>query len=411
MGIESEQLVFDYLSRIGDLAHGTTMTAAERARLVGGLRTEIDRLRAEQGGAQSKAAVRKILSRLGKPEDVVAGAAGGGGTAGRAPGTGTEVPGPREGSGADRSGGPAKDLFGKDRPGKDLFGKELFGKGRSGEEPSGDDRFGEESKISLWKRAAPRRSSQPEPPAPPPVTASRGASAPHLAGMDELGPEESDPDWWRLDPTPYGDGGGGGRAAGETVPGFVGGIELPELLKPPQDPDKTVGTRPGAGAADAKVPAPRPGGEQGGAAVGEGVEAAGGVRRRVLWPGGLPFRRGGSSGPRTGGVVEWAAALLLVAGAVAGSLIPLGVGWLAAWWSPRLSRTEAKWAAAGMPGVVAGGTLVWLWGRMDGRWGERIAQGGEGLSQALSGTWPVLLRIAAVASALFLVWRARRPKG
>ncbi|OEV08062.1 hypothetical protein AN218_27815, partial [Streptomyces nanshensis] len=109
-------------------------------------------------------------------------------------------------------------------------------------------------------------------------------------------------------------------------------------------------------------------------------------------------------------VVELAAVVLLLAGAAVGSLIPLGAGWLAAWWSPRLRRTEAKWAAAGMPGLVVIGTMVWLWGRSDRRWGEPLRQGGDALGQALTETWPVLLRIAAVASALFLLWRARRPR-
>jgi hypothetical protein len=108
--------------------------------------------------------------------------------------------------------------------------------------------------------------------------------------------------------------------------------------------------------------------------------------------------------------VEWASAALLVAGAVIGSLITLGVGWLAAWWSPRLSRTEAKWAVAGMPGLVAAGTAVWLWGRIDGRWGEPIAEGGKELGRALTDAGPVVLRVAAIASALFLAWRARRPR-
>ncbi|OEV30105.1 hypothetical protein AN219_12805, partial [Streptomyces nanshensis] len=91
MGIESDKLVFDYLSRIGDLAHRTPMTAAERARLVSGLRGRIDRMRAEAGGAESKAAVKKILTQLGRPEDVVAA----GGASGGAPG----------GSSGDPSGG------------------------------------------------------------------------------------------------------------------------------------------------------------------------------------------------------------------------------------------------------------------------------------------------------------------
>ncbi|MFC4494514.1 hypothetical protein ACFPA8_10260 [Streptomyces ovatisporus] len=400
MGIESDQLVFDYLSRIGDLAHSTSMTAAERARLVNGLRGEIDRMRAEQGGAESKAAVRKILSRLGRPEEVVAGAGGG------------AVPAPR----------PAASGTGS-------AGADRFGGG------TGDGTGSRDSKVSLWKRGTARRASSDEPSAPaaPPVTASRGASAPHLAGMDELGPEESDPDWWRVDPSPYGDG-GGRRTFGEPVPGFVGGIEIPELLKPPPRPGEESGAgKPGGGGAAAAVPGARkPAGParpadpadrvdrvdpvdpvdmvKGAAGDGDaGVVAGAGGRLGGLWPGRAALR--GRGGPRVGGIVEWTAAVLLVAGVVAGSLIPLAVGWLAAWWSPRLSRTEAKWAAAGMPGIVAGGAVVWVWGRIDGRWGERIPQGGDALGQTLTDAWPVLLKVAAVASALFLAWRARRPKG
>ncbi|GGO46203.1 membrane protein [Streptomyces daqingensis] len=374
MGIESDQLVFDYLSRIGDLAHSTSMTAAERARLVNGLRGEIDRMRAEQGGAESKAAVRKILSRLGRPEDVVTGAGG-------------SVPAPRGGTSG--SGSASGDRYGGDRYGGGT------GTGTGGGTGSG------EPKVSLWKRGTSRRGlpGEPSAPAEPQVTAARGASAPHLAGIDELGPEESDPDWWRVDPSPYGDS--GGRTFGKPVPGFVGGIEIPQMMKPPPVPGEEGGqSKDGAGAAV-------PGAREAGAPVDVVEDAGGGAGRlRGLWRG-----RGAQGGPRAGGVVEWTAAVLLVAGAVAGSLIPLAVGWLAAWWSPRLSRVEAKWAAAGMPGLVAGGAVVWVWGRIDDRWGERIPQGGDALGQVLAEAWPVLLKIAAVASALFLAWRARRPRG
>jgi hypothetical protein len=47
-----------------------------------------------------------------------------------------------------------------------------------------------------------------------------------------------------------------------------------------------------------------------------------------------------------------------------------------------------------------------LWGRVDGRWGEPIPNGG--MPDALAATWPVVVRTAAIASALFLLWRARR---
>jgi hypothetical protein len=65
-----------------------------------------------------------------------------------------------------------------------------------------------------------------------------------------------------------------------------------------------------------------------------------------------------------------------------------------------------KWAVVGLPGAVVAGGLVWLWGRLTGRWGEPIPE--EGMREAIAGTWPWVVKGAAVASALYLVWRARR---
>ncbi|GAA2426603.1 hypothetical protein [Streptomyces macrosporus] len=327
MGIESEQLVFDYLSRIGDLAHSTSMTAAERARLVNRVRADIDRRRAESGGADTVAGTRKILAALGRPEEVVAQ-------------EGVSVPLPREPKPAEEQG-----------------------------------------------RTVPPTAAAP----------------PHLAGIDELGPEESDPDWWRkgLGTPRYAEG---GRMS---VGGFVGGIELPELLDPPQEPEKTG--KPGKPGRTEKVPG------AGGGAEAAAPPAAPAAAAAPAEPGGLLARlwraraAKGAGGPRAGGVVELLAAALLVAGAVMGSLVPLGLGWLAAWWSPRLSRVEAKRAVLIVPGTVAAAALVWLWGRAEGRWGEPIAEGG--LGEAVGDAWPWTLRAAAVAGALYLVWRARRPRG
>ncbi|WP_430523751.1 hypothetical protein [Streptomyces drozdowiczii] len=89
-----------------------------------------------------------------------------------------------------------------------------------------------------------------------------------------------------------------------------------------------------------------------------------------------------------------------------GSLLALAGGWLLAYSSRKLSRAEAKWAAMGLPGAVAAAALVWLWGRMDGRWGTPIPE--HGMKDALGDVWPITVRTAAVASALFLLWRARR---
>ena len=64
-----------------------------------------------------------------------------------------------------------------------------------------------------------------------------------------------------------------------------------------------------------------------------------------------------------------------------------------------------------MPGLVAGGTLVWLWGRTTDKWGEHLDDGGKAMVDALGEAGPVVLRVAAVASAVCLVVLARRPKG
>jgi hypothetical protein len=71
MGIESDKLVYDYLSRVGDLAQ-TAMASADRMRLVAQLRGDIDR---QRGGSDSEATVRRILGKLGTPDEVVEAAA------------------------------------------------------------------------------------------------------------------------------------------------------------------------------------------------------------------------------------------------------------------------------------------------------------------------------------------------
>ncbi|MGW7052138.1 hypothetical protein [Streptomyces sp. NPDC054887] len=345
MGIESDQLVYDYLSRVGDLAQQHKLPSAARMRLVAGLRDEIDRQRARFGTPDSPAAVRRILGRIGPPDELVARAASGGalpvGEAGPAAGTekGTPVVLPEQRAKPKKAGG----------------------------------------RIPRPRDRASGPESVPRP---------AGASPPHLAGTDELGPRGSEPDWWRVEPGPFG--------LGVDVPGFVGGVEVPEILRPPP-------------------PAPDEGEEEGAAAGADGVEQAParerGLLRRALprlWrrtapaPAAVPAEE--ARAPFS--VLLAAAAALLVLGAVLGNWLALAGGWLLAYASRRMSRAEAKWAVLGLPGVVAAGALVWLWGRTEGRWGEPVAR--DAMDEALSGTWPVVVRVAAVASALHLLWRARR---
>lgn len=364
MGIESDQLVYDYLSRVGDLAQQRQLPSADRMRLVAGLRQEIERRRS--AADDSPGAVRRILGGLGAPEEIVAGAGG------VQPAATGAAEGDTAGAGAERAAS-------EKRP--DLEKR-----------PAGDGRAGR----------------------PQPSVPSRGASPVHLAGTDELtGPGTvpgqrtgGEPEWWRVDvPGFTADGPGprpgaeptGAFGVGAEVPGFTGGIELPEILKPPPPP----------GAADPKQPAPD-------AAPGAAEKPRPNLLRRLVTrrrpaPAEAAPAAPAAAPRRVIAPMVLLAALLLIAGAVSGSLIALALGWLVAYGGTRLlSRNEARLAALGLPGLVAGGALLWLWGRGTGRWGEPLPM--DRFAEALSDTWPVVVRVAAVASAAYLLWRAARPR-
>lgn len=360
MGIESDQLVFDYLSRVGDLAQQQQLTSGDRMRLVSTLRGEIDRQRAKAiGGPDSAAVVQRILGRLGTPDEIVEAAGEGGVEAVLSSRTSRRVLPRQRRATAD---------------GSDL--RDAARNGKRGEEPVGFEK---------------------EPAAPFPT-------GPHLAGTDELGSGGEGPEeWWRADPGPFG-------GLGTSVPGFTGGVEVPEILKPPRAEDDEDGDD----------------GEEadGEEADGEGEE---GPARHRLIPRRLRRRTAPAKAkaeaeeeaeeeaplraplvPR-GSPFLLLAALLLVTGAVLGNLIVLGCGWFLAYFSRRLTRPQAKWAVLGLPGLVAAGGVVWLWGRTEGRWGAPLSLQVEGaMGDALVGLWPVLLRTAAGLTALYVVWRARR---
>ena len=330
MGIESDKVVYEYLSRVGDVAQQRQLPSGARMRLVSELRNEIDRRRAKTT-VDSPAAVRRIISRLGSPDEVVA-AAGGAPSAGGTP-----------------QAAPAHVPVQRD------------------DEPEEDGRRLPKS----LRRVVPRpRPAQPEPPAPSDIP-----SPPHMASAQELGSSATQPDWWRVDSTPFGD----------SVPGFTGGVEIPELLKPPRpkepEPEakQAPATEKAVEAEDEEVP-----------------EAPAGRRRRRL---ALPA--GGWSNP-----LLLIAAALLVVGAILGNWFALLLGWLIAYASRRLTHSESKWAVIGMPGLAITAGLVWLWGRNDGRWGTPIAEGH--MNDAISQTWPWVVRGAAVLSALYVVWRSQR---
>ncbi|WP_037670073.1 hypothetical protein [Streptomyces griseus] len=327
MGIESDQVVFEYLSRVGDVAQQRQLPSAARMRLVSELRNEIDRRRAK-APVDSPAAVRRIIDRLGSPDDVVSAASGGARSVPRAPAP--AVPVQRDGETRE-------------------------------ERPKG------------IRRVVPRPRQRPAAPSRP---VSDGPAPPHLASAQELGSGVSRPDWWQSD-------GGSSFGLGDEVPGFVGGVEIPDLLKPPP-------------------PKERP--EEAKAAVTEEAVAEVEVVEEPVVKRRIPrFRRGSWSNP-----LLLLAACCLVAGAVLGNWFVLILGWLIAYASRRLTAAESKWAVMGLPGLAVTAGLVWLWGRTNGRWGTPIAEGH--LNEAVAQTWPWVVRGAAVASALFLVWRSQRQK-
>ncbi|MFF0740786.1 hypothetical protein ACFYVL_10325 [Streptomyces sp. NPDC004111] len=388
MGIESDQLVFDYLSRVGDLAQQQQLTSGDRMRLVSSLRTEIDRQRAKAiGGPDSAAAVQRILGRLGTPDEIVEAAAGGSGVEEVLSSRTSRRVLPRQ-----RRSSAAGEDRGDGRGAADGWGAR-DGRGAKGaEEPVGFEK-------------APTGRAGPSGPEPFPT-------GPHVAGTDELGPPGKGPEeWWRADPGPFG-------GLGTSVPGFTGGVEIPEILKPPPEDDEDEdgdGDKDGEGGAAtedagedersvlrrladrrARRRAPVAGRKKAARDAEEAEEDL--PVRAPLVPRGSPFLL--------------LAAVLLVAGAVVGNLLVLAGGWLLAYLSRKLSRAEAKWAVLGLPGLVAAGGAVWLWGRSQGRWGEQLSMQAEGaLTDALTGLWPVLVRTAAVVSAVYLVWRARRIGG
>ncbi|MFF6887739.1 hypothetical protein ACFY9F_31650 [Streptomyces sp. NPDC012421] len=181
MGIESDRMVFDYLSEVGDLAHQRHLPPGERSALVAGLRDEIDRRRAGHG-EESPGAVRGILGDLGTPDEVVRRAApwwsARAATAENAP-------------------------SGEQQSAKPQSGEPRSGKQRSGEQPSGKPRSGKQPSAATAAVPAPR-------------------------GWWQGGPDRAD----GIAP-----GFAGGTDGGDTIaPGFVGGIEAPELFRPP-DPE------------------------------------------------------------------------------------------------------------------------------------------------------------------------------
>ncbi|MGC0376567.1 hypothetical protein [Streptomyces sp. SAI-229] len=378
MGIESDQVVYEYLSRVGDVAQQRQLPSAARMRLVAGLRDEIDRRRAK-AVVDSPAAVRRIISRIGTPTEVVTAAEDT--SAAAVPPAAVPVQREREREGG---AGTREDARARTRDGAREDGRtDAREDGRAGTREDGrtdareDGRAGarEDARADRAKGVLRRLVPRPRPVAGAPDGGPAPAgvpSPPHRAGTDELGDSATQPDWWRVDNSAFG--------IGDEVPGFVGGVEIPELLKRPPAREKE------------ETPAEP-------AAAPEAEEAPAASRRRRRFLPRLPSGRW--SNP-----LLLLAAGLLVAGTVIGDWRALLLGWLIAYASRRLTQAEIKWAVVILPGLALVGGVVWLWGRTAGRWGTPIAEGH--MNAAISETWPWVIRAAALTTALFLVWRSQR---
>lgn len=327
MGIESDHLVYEYLSRVGDLAQRRHLSSGDRMRLVSGLRDEIDRRRAKYE-PETPAAVRRILERIGTPEEVLD-------TLSARPAA------PAPWAAADP--GPA--VPAQREPG-----------------------------LLRRRQATPPRPARAEP------------APPHLAGLDELGAgEKMEPDWWRVAP-------------GASVEGFAGGIEIPDLFKEPEpEPDES-----GKDAAAAADPD---------AAPGQAPERPTLVRflrerRRAAKAAAAAVVDPPAAARPKPHVFLLLAAIVLAAGAVSGYWLLLAAGWLLAYASRVLGPAERKLVVFGLPGAVFATAVVWMWGRLNEKWGAPLTD--EGLGGAFHDMWPWLARGAAVASALYLLWRSRR---
>ncbi|URM90934.1 hypothetical protein LUW75_14120 [Streptomyces sp. MRC013] len=387
MGIESDQLVFDYLSRVGDLAQQRKLPSKARMGLVASLRDEIARQRKDGGGADSPAAVRRILARLGTPDAVVSAVEDGGPAV---PGQrAAEDPEPRgaEDWGAEVWEAEARGAVTREAEARDPEGRGPEGLGAEGRGPEGLGAEEDPEARGPGSRKAGARGAERDP-------GPRGAEVrdAEVRGSGFRDPEEdagSRDSGEARGPGSRGRGGGPGgpgQAAEpdwwSVVPGFTGGVEVPELLAPPEPaqdpaeaPEAKAGKPPGRGLRG--LLRRRGGGrsEAVGTAAAPAAPAAGSgaVRGRRFPLRGRKAAPAPAAAPARGlgDPVLLLAAGCLVVGTVTGSWVALAAGWLLAYTTRRLSRGEAKWGVLGLPGAMAAGAAAWLWGRLDGRWGSR----------------------------------------
>ena len=368
MGIESDQLVYDYLSRVGDLAQATTLTAAERARLVTGLRQAIDdRREGSSAGSQrtEKAAVQKILTGIGSPAEVVRQAVHSG--------VQEAVPGTPSSAGARKPG----------------------------------------------------RTGAPSVPVQPPAPPGGGSydNSGYTGGGYDSGSQDgsgSGPDdWWRAAGDDPGDGLDGpgpiGLSLGE-LPGWRA-VYAPDFLDP--DADERAARIPEQRQQGPDAPGDPLPGDPAEEPDGDGEAGGGpGVARR-LWrllrrPAPAPVLPADDGeqplppAPRPPlPLVETLAALVLAAAAALGLWYVALLGWFFAYSSRRLGQRVARTAALWLPLWLAVVVGLLLYARVHGQHAGR-PETDAAFQSALHTAVSVWLRISAGASAAFLAWRISR---
>ncbi|MFC1441866.1 hypothetical protein ABUW04_26795 [Streptacidiphilus sp. N1-10] len=368
MGIESEQLVYDYLSRVGDLAQATALTAAERARLVSGLRETIDSRRPGSGtaatrtGSREAAAMKKVLDGIGRPDEVVRRAVHAGvpearetqGGARRRTGAEAGPAAPPAPSVPVQGGPPAaeSDWWRFGRGSADRGGRGAAGGGGRGESVYADrDRY-DDGFEGLGGGA--------------------GFGGAALPGSE------------------YGDQG--------ELPGWRASYE-PDFLDPDYVDPRTVKVpeqrRPEQAEPEPEPPAPPP--------------RPGLLRRAFARP--APARpapepvepvAAAPLGPLP--LVESLAVLVLASGAVLALWYVAVLGWFLAYSARRLGRGAARFAGLWVPVLVAAVCGFWFYGHTHGRPpGQQLTD--AQFKAVLRSTIAVWLRAAAACSALFLAWR------
>ena len=356
MGIESDQLVYDYLSRVGDLAQATPLTAAERARLVTTLREDIDTRRGDtsSGSRRTEAtALQRILAGIGTPDEVVS----------RAVRNGVpSAPAPR--GARKREGEYAAGAY----PSGPSVPKQA---GRSG--PAGGGAGGTGAPVDWWRLggggAGDGVGAVPElgPGGVPPLSDGTLGELPGWRATyepDFLDPDHGDPRSARV-PTPRGPG------ADDDGEGGLDPAALP-LRRPFL---RRLLGRP-------EPPAEQPDADE------DGVEDAAPVR--------VPLPP-----------MESLAVLILVSAAVLALWYVALLGWFIAYTARRIGRASTHVAGLWLPLLVAAGCGFWLYQHTHGQ------PPGHPLTSAqfkvsLRSTAGVWLRSAAACSAAFLAWRISR---